>query len=148
MNRLVSIPFAVVLLAIFAGCASVPMASGDADSAAKQFAAPAGRANLYVYRNERMGGAIKMGVYVDDKPVGQTAARTYLLIPLTPGKHKIRGHAENNSELDLDARAGQNYFVWQEVKMGALSARNNLHLVDEATGKKGVSQCKLAAAGQ
>jgi hypothetical protein len=137
-----------VLLAILAGCASVPMASRDTDKVAKQFTVAAGEANLYVYRNERVGGAIKMGVYVDDKPVGQTAAKTYLVVRLTPGMHKIRGHAENNSELELNAQAGQNYFIWQEVKMGFLSARNNLQLVDEATGKKGVNECKLAAAGK
>jgi hypothetical protein len=32
--------------------------------------------------------------------------------------------------------------------MGVMSARNKLQLVDEKTGKKGVSECKLAAAGQ
>jgi hypothetical protein len=142
------ITLAVVLLAALTGCASVPMASADADKAAKQFVTNPTKANLYVYRNESMGAAIKMGVYVDEKPFGQTAANTYLQIALTPGMHKIRGHAESNSELDLDAKAGQNYFIWQEVKMGVMSAGNKLHLVDEKAGKKGVSECKLAAAGQ
>jgi hypothetical protein len=142
------ISLAVVLLAALAGCASVPMASADADHTAKQFVANPSKANLYIYRNESMGAAIKMDVFVDEKAYGQTAAKTYLHIALNPGKHKIRGTGETSSDLELDAKAGQNYFVWQEVKMGALSARNKLQLVDEKTGKKGVSECKLTASGQ
>jgi uncharacterized protein DUF2846 len=148
MRKNFPISLAVVLLAAFTGCASVPMASGDADAAAKQFATNPKKANVYIYRNESMGAAIKMGVYVDGKPIGQTASKTYLLIPLDPGMHKIRGHAETDSFLDLDAKAGQNYFIWQEVKMGAMSARDKLQLVDEKTGKKGVNECKLTNAGQ
>jgi len=148
MKSLYRISISVFLLAALAGCASVPMASPDADKAAKQFMPPPGKANLYVYRNESMGAAIKMGVYVDEKPIGQTASKTYFQIPLAPGKHKVRGHAETNSEVEVDAQAGKNYFVWQEVKMGAMSARNKLQIVDEATGKKGVNECKLGAAGQ
>jgi hypothetical protein len=146
MKKFFQIRFAVILLAALTGCASVPLAPTDADSAAKTFATAPDSGNVYVYRNESIGSAIKMGVYVDEKPIGQTAAKTYFKVPLTPGKHKIRGHAENNSVLELDVQPGKNYFVWQEVKMGALSARNELQLVDEATGKKGVGQCKLAVA--
>jgi hypothetical protein len=148
MTKFVRFSLAVTFLAAFAGCASVPMASADADKAAKQFVAAPNKASIYVYRNEGMGSAIKFGVYLNEQPVGQNAAKTYLQFNVDPGKHKIRGHAENNSEIELDAKAGQTYFIWQEVKMGFGSARNQLQLVDEATGKKGVNQCKLAAAGQ
>lgn len=39
-------------------------------------------------------------------------------------------------------QAGKNYFVWQEVKMGLWMARSALQTVDEATGRKGVAECK------
>lgn len=139
---------AFVLLAAISGCASVPMAPADADQLAKQFVPVQGKATVYVYRNEGFGGAIKMGIYVDEKPIGQTAPHTYLRLVLAPGMHKIRGHAENHSEIELDAKAGENYFIWQEVKMGWGSARNQLQLVDTETGVKGVHDCKLTAAGQ
>ena len=148
MQTFIRLSLAAILAATISGCASVPMAPADADKAAKQFATSPGQGNVYVYRNESMGSAIKMGIYVNEKPIGQTAAKTYLLIPLNPGVHKIRGHAENDSFVDLDVKAGQNYFIWQEVKMGGMSARNKLQIVDDATGKKGVGQCKLTAAGQ
>ncbi len=142
MNR---IGFMAVLILLTSGCASVPMAPASADSAAKQFQSIPDKANVYIYRNEGMGGAIKMGIYVDEQPVAQTAASTYVNLQLDPGPHTIRGHAENNSEVPLDAKGGELYFIWQEVKMGIMSARNKLQIVDAAQGKKGVQECKLAA---
>ena len=51
--------------------------------------------------------------------------------------------AENNSTLDLDVAAGKVYYVWQEVKMGIMYARNKLQLVDDPTGQVGVKESKL-----
>ena len=46
--------------------------------------------------------------------------------------------------LNFDAMAGKLYFVWQEVKMGMLSARTKLQLVSDDVGKKGVMESQLA----
>ncbi|MFT4195432.1 hypothetical protein [Ottowia sp.] len=53
--------------------------------------------------------------------------------------------AENTEALALDTKPGGAYFIWQEVKMGFMQARNKLHLVDEETGRKGVAETSLAA---
>jgi hypothetical protein len=140
----------IVLLSLMAGaafltgCASVPMASLEQDAQTKTFSVKPGKANIYVYRNESMGAAIKMDVSLDGKPVGQTAAKTFFALEVAPGKHTLQG----DSVLDLTAQAGKNYFVWQEVKMGILVAGNKLQLVDEATGKAGVAECKLIEAAK
>jgi uncharacterized protein YceK len=126
------------------GCASVSMAPPEQDAAAKTFSAPKKNAGLYIYRNESMGGSVKMTVSVDGQAIGQTTAKTYLYKEITPGKHTIISQAENDSTLDIDVKAGTLYYVWQEVKMGLLYARNELHLVDDHKGKIGVSETKLA----
>lgn len=139
----------VTLVLLATGCASlsVPMAPESADKAAKQFASVPGKANVYIYRNEGQGGLIKMGIYVDGQPASQTAKYTYVNLQLEPGTHVIRGHAHNNSEVTLDARAGEVYFIWQEVTLGSgFGASNEMHIVDAATGKAGVLECELAAA--
>jgi hypothetical protein len=128
---------------LVAGCASVPMAAPDADAAAKAFKTDASMANVYIYRNENMGAAVKMPVLLDNMSVGDTVANSYIMRPVTPGKHVVTSKTENDSTLSLDAKAGTNYFIWQEVKMGAFAARSELHLVDEAKGKAGVLECKL-----
>lgn len=138
---LVSASVAVALLA--SGCASVPMASKEQDTAAKQFAVKADKANLYIYRNESMGAAIKMPVLLNGRSIGDTAAKTYILKEVDAGKHTLVSKTENDSTLDVITEPGKNYFIWQEVKMGAFSARSKLQLVDEAAGKEGVTESKL-----
>ncbi len=133
----------VATIGLSAGCASVPMASIEADNRAKTFTVSPGKSNIYVYRNESLGAAIKMNVELDKTPAGQTAAKTYMMFEVSPGTHTVSSKAENASTLDLAVSAGVNYFVWQEVKMGAFIARNQLQLVDEAVGKAGVAECKL-----
>jgi len=134
----------VISAAVLAsGCASVPMASPERDGAAKSFSVKPGKANIYVYRNESIGAAIKMTLVMDGKLVGSTASKTYALLEVNPGKYTLLSKAENDSTLTVTAAAGRNYFVWQEVKMGVFGPRSALQLVDDATGKAGVAECKL-----
>ncbi len=134
----------MVVVATLGGCASVPMASADADAKAKTFVTPpAGQANIYVYRNETFGAAIKMPLLLDNQSIGDTGPHTYAFRQVAPGKHVLVSKTEKDVTLDLDVQAGNNYYVWQEVKMGAFAARSALHLVDEKTGEDGVKQCKM-----
>lgn len=135
---------AVMACATFVGCASVPMGDAKQDAAAKSFQAPKAMAGIYVFRNETMGAAIKMDVSIDGQIVGQTAANTFLYKEVAPGKKVIVSKAENTDTLEVDAKPGMLYFVWQEVKMGLLGARSKLQLVDEAKGKQGVNETRLA----
>jgi hypothetical protein len=137
-----------VLLVLLSGCASVPMADPAQDTKAKTFTVPADKAALYVYRNESMGGAIKMTVLLDGKLLGDTAAQTYLFSEIAPGNHQLISKAENDSTLNFQAIAGKIYYVWQEVKMGLMYARSQLQMVDEKTGQAGVLESKLVAPGQ
>jgi len=131
------------VISLLGGCASVPMAPATLDHAAKQFAKLPDKGNVFIYRDESMGAAIKMGIYLNEAPVAQTAAKTYINLQLAPGQYKIRSHAENNSEVVLDVKAGEVYFLWQEVKMGFGSARCKLQVVDAETGMRAVKSCNL-----
>jgi len=119
------------------------MASVEHDSQAKTFTVKPDKSNIYLYRNESMGAAVKMDVLLDGKPVGQTVANSYMEFEVSPGQHTIISKAENDDVLNINTESGKNYFVWQEVKMGMLYARNLLHLSDEQTGKAGVLECRL-----
>jgi hypothetical protein len=131
----------IALTTLFAaGCVSVPMTDAKLDAAAKTFAAPAGKAGVYVYRNENFGAAVKMDVFLDGKRLGETVAKSYFYAEVEPGTHAVMGKSENESEVRFHALAGKLYFIWQEVKMGLLYARNELKLVDEAAGRAGVME--------
>lgn len=126
-------------------CASVQMADPAKDAQAKQFTAKPDVAGIYIYRNESMGTALKMDIDLAGKPLGLSAAKTYFYAEVQLGMHKITSKTENTVEIGIDEIAGKLYYVWQEVKMGILSVRSKLQLVDEATVQAGVNECKLAA---
>ena len=138
-----SVAVASIAMAL-AGCASVPMGDAKQDAALKTFSIAPDKSGVYIYRNESMGAVAKMDVELDGKSLGQTAANTYLYKEVTPGKHTITSKAENTDAVEVEAKPGSLLYVWQEVKMGFLSARTKLHVVDEAQGKKGVQETKLA----
>ena len=126
------------------GCATVNMGDAKQDASLKTFTVAPDKSAVYIYRNEGFGAAVKMDVLVDGKMIGQTAAQTYLYKELSPGKHTITSKAENDSTLEIDAKMGTLQYIWQEVKMGILYARNQLTVVSEDVGKKGVLESKLA----
>jgi len=126
------------------GCASVPMESPEKDAEMKLFKKPVDNAGLYIYRNETMGGGVKMDLKLDGKLIGESASETYFYQEVAPGKHEITSEAENTSTLTIDAMAGKLYYIWQEVKMGFLYARSKLQLVSEEEGQAGVKESKLA----
>ena len=129
---------------MLAGCASVRMASKDADAKAKSFApAASDNANLYIYRNESMGGAVKLPLLLDGTSIGDTGPHTYVFKTISLGKHTITSKSEKDVTLDIDAAPGQTYFVWQEVKMGIMAARSALHLEDAPVAEKAILDCKL-----
>lgn len=135
---------AAVVVSSVVGCASVPMGDAKQDAALKTFSAPTDKAAIYIYRNESMGGAVKMDVDLDGQVIGQTVANTYLYKEVTPGKHIITSKAENSDTVEVDVKPGSLSYIWQEVKMGVLYARTKLHLASESDGKKGVLETKLA----
>jgi hypothetical protein len=118
------------------------MASTDDDAKAKSFVVSKDKASIYLYRNESFGAAISMDVALNGRLAGKTAALTYFLWEVDPGTYEVSSVAENTSTVKLNVEAGKAYYVWQEVKMGLWMARSQLQQVDDATGRKGVSECK------
>ncbi len=127
------------------GCAQVPRASVDQEAKAKQFAPQADTASLYIFRDEMFGGAITMPVNLNNQNIGHTGPKSFFHLNVAPGKYTIESVAETTTSLSIDVEAAKNYFVWQEVKMGLMSARSQLSLTDEARGRQGVQGSKMIA---
>ena len=138
----------IALAVAAAGCASTQMASPEEDAQAKRFTVPEGKSRIYVYRNETFGGAIKIALALDGKMMGSTAPKTYFAWDVSPGRHEITCMGENNIKLTVDAPSGGAVYVWQEMKMGMLSAGCALNLVDGTTGRAGVMDCNRAQSMQ
>lgn len=132
----------VLAVALLSGCASVQMTGTEEDARAKSFAVAPGKANIYLYRNETFGAALTMPVSLDGRIAGNTASKTYFLFEVAPGIHTVTSHTEDTPSLKVNAEAGKNYFVWQEVKMGMVQGRAALNLMNDAAGRAGVMECK------
>jgi len=133
-------------LVLLTGCASVPMESPEKDQALKTFAAPPqNQAGLYIFRDSSLGGSLKKTVKIDGQTIGETAPHTYFYRLITPGHHVLATESEfGENTLDLDAKAGQNYYVRQSIKLGVFVGGAKLTLVPESEGKEGVRDSKLA----
>lgn len=100
------------------------------------------KARFYVVRPTIFGSAVEIKVYDQGKPIGKTIGKTYLSWEREPGDIIIRSHAENDSNLLINAVAGQVYYIQQHIRMGMLYARNWLEELDAEKGRKYVEKSK------
>ena len=129
-------------LILSTGCASINKAPIDDDKAAKEFNKDSTMSQVYIYRNESFGGAVSMPVTVDGKTAGNTGPKSFFKFNLPEGNHVFTSQGDK-STLAVDTKNGEQYFIWQEVKMGAFSGGSLLQVVPEGKGKKGVSECRM-----
>lgn len=137
---------AVICVSLIAGCATVPLAPMEQDSALKAFPQPAAdMAGLYIYRNSFVGQALKKNVYVDKVLLGETANKIYFYKEITPGQHEISTESEfSDNSITFQAEGGKNYFARQYIKMGVFVGGANIEMVSEQEGMEEVRQCRLA----
>ncbi len=114
------LPAVVISIALLSGCASVPMASNEQDTALKAFPLPtANNAGLYVFRNTFGGQALKKTVSIDGSVIGETANKVYFYKEVTPGQHTLSTESEfSDNAITFQAASGKNYFAEQEIKIG------------------------------
>jgi hypothetical protein len=133
----------IAVACLTSGCAPVHRTSRSVSDTAKTFATLPDKAVVYVYRNTLFGAAISMAISVDGVEVGATGAYSFFKLALPPGHHTLESDAENDSILSIDVQAGQNYYVWQDVKIGIFVARTGLHIVTAEEGQAEVRKLKL-----
>ena len=89
---------AIMLMSLLGACASVPMASSEADIQAKQFQpSSAGEATLYVFREGMFGGALALSASIGQRMLGQLGPDTYFRVGLQPGEYDVRCSGAENA---------------------------------------------------
>lgn len=138
----INLLFALGLILMLSGCGvTSPLVSQALDKQAKQFKPSSTKANIYIYRNEYLGGALSKNIHVNNKLIGTTGAMNYFLLEVKPGKYTIHSDDDPSDKIVIDARARRNYFVWQEMKMGFFVGGTELSKVDSKTGREAVMEC-------
>ena len=136
----------LALAAVFAaGCASVPSAPPALQVAALTFKPSPGMARIYVYRSGgAFGAASRLSVAIDSQIVGRTAPGTYLMVELSPGRHRVSSATpENESAVVLDAQADSAYFVKVWPKLGFFSAHSGMERMDPAEARAGIATARM-----
>jgi hypothetical protein len=86
-----------------------------------------------------MGALVRFNLFLDDEQpasdMGFTRASQYIHFNVAPGKHRLYSKAETAAEIEIDAKAGDIFFIQQEPSMGILMARNSLMKLEELPGK-------------
>ena len=127
-----------------------PLASADADGAAKQFVPAEGLAGVYiVHEGSTFGAKTPIAVMLDGKSLGYLGVGTYFLVAVTPGRHKIQlPEGGDFAWLQVDAAAGKNYYYTVSVG-GESNAKPSLSIVLlDSMGKLMVRQYHRAQASQ
>lgn len=119
MNRRQLLAVALSASAFLAGCAApgAPFATLEP--------VISGKGNLYLYRKSALyavGAKYKVRA-ADGTLVGELYNASYLLLPLSPGKHLFsvdEGGFVKPKPFEVDVKPGQNYFVEYDSSKGLL----------------------------
>ena len=106
--------------------------------------APPDKALVFVVRPTLWGNKIQTKLAVDGQWKGVNRGNNYFFFTLDPGEHHFCSDSENRSLLTLNVEAGKTYYLQQKIRVGFWKARNKLALLDEAEGKKGLSESHLS----
>lgn len=141
---------ALIVVALFSGCATVSMESKERSETAKKFAPPGpGNAGIYVFRSGGFGAALKKDIWINGKCIGESAPNVFFYEEVKGDtEHTISTESEfSPNDLVIKVRSGVNYFVRQFMKLGVFVGGAGLELVSEDEGKKEIAKLELAAKG-
>lgn len=128
------------------GCLSVPVtyATQQEEAESKQFKSSEGLGRVYVFRDEQFGYMHPLTLSIDERRIGDFAAKTYALFDLQPGSYEFSSSTpESTSQVMVNAEAGSINYLWLEMKMGWMYPRVLLHHVDDQRGHDGVTNSKM-----
>jgi hypothetical protein len=126
MRKLTILALAICLFGL-AASAQEPANSQTTD-------AKASKATVYVYRYKQfVGSALSPSVWCDGTELARMENGRYFTVTLDPGKHTFSSN-DKQSGIELDAKAGQEYFVRVEIAAGMMKGHGRLILVAPEQG--------------
>jgi hypothetical protein len=92
------------------------------------------KATVYVYRYKQfVGSALAPSVYCDESQLAKMENGRYFTLRIDPGKHVFHSN-DKQAGIDLDAKAGQQYFIRVEIVPGMMKGNGRLVLVAPEQG--------------
>jgi len=120
---LILLPLASAFLA--AQTATVPQSGAPAEA----------KVSVYIYRYKQfVGSALQPSVYCDDAQLARMENGRYFTAKIDAGKHTFRSN-DQQSGVELDLKAGQEYFLRVEIATGMLKGHGRLVLTAPEQGR-------------
>jgi len=123
----------------------LPVASGQRSVAALRFAAPAGKAVIYVHQRDMyLTEGWGLEVALDGRFAGRTSPGTFLMFEVEPGEHRVGAVGSDKKAVLLTAAADSVYFVRLHGKRGLRGrGMGRIELVDGVAGRKMIGAAQL-----
>ncbi len=117
-------------------CIGVPMASKEADAAAKRFASSdEERAHVYLVRPYMQEPKKKSDVFLNGKRVAVLGPATYAMVDIPPGRNVFRVHTEGDAQLVLETEPGRTYYLQYQLDRLFNTVTPHLKVLREDDGK-------------
>lgn len=109
-----------------------PSTPANAQRPAEIGRAPTGKALIVFFREPKIMGAVAaVTVRKGDHEVGTLRSGRYFVVTVDPGTHVYSVQGETRDVLEVDAEAGQTYYVEGSIGMGLLAGRPDLAMSSE-----------------
>jgi len=101
------------------------------------------KATVFVYRYKQFtGSALSPSVYCDEVQLAKMENGRYFTVRIDPGKHIFHSN-DKQAGIELDLKAGQQYFVRVEIATGFMKGHGRLLLVAPEQGSYELKSSKL-----
>ena len=119
----------LILLALASASLAQTVATPQPETSAES------KASVYVYRYKQfVGSALQPSVYCDDAQLARMENGRYFTVKIDPGKHTFRSN-DQQSGVELDLKAGQEYFLRVEIATGMWKGHGRLVLTAPEQGR-------------
>lgn len=136
MRRAIQLLLAISLSVLFASAQEATKPTQVSDTKTS-------KATVYVYRYKQFAGsALAPSIYCDGVELARMENGRYFTAILEPGKHTLTSN-DKQSGIDLDLKAGEDYFIRVEIAAGFAKGHGRLVLVPREQGGYELNSDKL-----
>ncbi|HKS76177.1 MAG TPA: DUF2846 domain-containing protein [Terriglobales bacterium] len=133
MRAMKFVGLTLLLMTLIAAAQDQPQSSGGKEQ----------KATVYVYRYKQfVGSGLSPSVYCDEVQLARMENGRYFSVAVDPGKHVFRSN-DSQSGIELDAKAGQQYFIRLEIAAGMMKGHGRLILTAPEQARYELQSSKL-----
>lgn len=102
------------------------------------------KVTVYVYKtpHQRTLGRVAPPVYCDEQLLAKLDGGRYFIVQLDPGTHSFRSKNKKDGGVEIELKAGQEYYLRMETRTGVQVNAPRISVVPNEEGRYDVKQMK------